>query len=40
MSQSVPEKQWAQVFEKSGGPIEYKEIPGVQMVHLRYGVLI
>lgn len=27
MSQSIPEKQWAQVFEKTGGPIEYKEIP-------------
>ncbi|KAL9099434.1 MAG: hypothetical protein Q9187_009500 [Circinaria calcarea] len=27
MSPSIPEKQWAQVFEKSGGPIDYKEIP-------------
>ena len=27
MSPSIPEKQWAQVFEKKGGPIEYKEIP-------------
>ena len=27
MSLSIPEKQWAQVFEKSGGPIDYKEIP-------------
>src|SRR5690606_25903276 len=23
----IPEKQWAQVFEKSGGPITYREIP-------------
>lgn len=27
MAPSIPEKQWAQVLEKSGGPIEYKEIP-------------
>ena len=25
--QKVPEKQWAQIFEKKGGPIEYKQIP-------------
>lgn len=24
---SIPSKQWAQVFEKKGGPVEYKEIP-------------
>ncbi|KAF1846636.1 alcohol dehydrogenase [Cucurbitaria berberidis CBS 394.84] len=24
---SVPTEQWAQIFEKSGGPIEYKKIP-------------
>jgi len=24
---NIPEKQWAQVFEKTGGPIEYKQIP-------------
>ena len=23
----IPEKQWAQIFEKKGGPIEYKQIP-------------
>nr|ADO95354.1 truncated alcohol dehydrogenase [Fusarium oxysporum f. sp. lycopersici] len=23
----IPEKQWAQVFEKTAGPIEYKQIP-------------
>ena len=29
MSQhQVPEKQWAQVIEKTGGPVEYKQIPG------------
>ncbi|KAF1955856.1 GroES-like protein [Byssothecium circinans] len=27
MSQQIPEKQWAQVFEKTGGEIKYKEIP-------------
>ena len=31
MSQSngthIPEKQWAQVIEKTGGPSVYKEIP-------------
>lgn len=27
MSPIVPEKQWAQVFETSGGPIEYKQVP-------------
>ena len=27
MSQNIPEKQWAQVIEKTGGPVEYKEIP-------------
>ena len=28
MSQNIPEKQWAQVIEKTGGPVEYKQIPG------------
>jgi len=29
MSQhQIPEKQWAQVIEKTGGPVDYKEIPG------------
>jgi len=23
----IPEKQWAQVIEKTGGPVEYKQIP-------------
>lgn len=27
MGQKIPEKQWAQVFEKSNGPIEYKQVP-------------
>ncbi|MCJ1375670.1 alcohol dehydrogenase [Loxospora ochrophaea] len=27
MSHSIPEKQWAQVIEKTGGPVEYKQIP-------------
>jgi len=28
MAPSIPEKQWAQVIEKTGGPVEYKQIPG------------
>ena len=28
MSHDIPEKQWAQVIEKTGGPVEYKQIPG------------
>lgn len=28
MSQDIPEKQWAQVIEKTGGPVDYKQIPG------------
>ena len=27
MSHDIPEKQWAQVIEKTGGPVEYKQIP-------------
>ncbi|KAI4142839.1 MAG: hypothetical protein LQ340_007206 [Diploschistes diacapsis] len=27
MAHQIPEKQWAQVIEKTGGPIAYKEIP-------------
>ena len=27
MTQDIPEKQWAQVIEKTGGPVDYKEIP-------------
>jgi len=26
-SDNIPEKQWAQVIEKTGGPAVYKEIP-------------
>ena len=28
MSGKIPDKQWAQVIEKTGGPVEYKQIPG------------
>jgi len=27
MAPQIPEKQWAQVIEKTGGPVEYKQIP-------------
>ncbi|GAM88546.1 hypothetical protein ANO11243_065790 [Dothideomycetidae sp. 11243] len=27
MSHNIPDKQWAQVIEKTGGPVEYKQIP-------------
>lgn len=27
MAPQIPEKQWAQVVEKTGGPVSYKEIP-------------
>ncbi|KAF2750376.1 GroES-like protein [Sporormia fimetaria CBS 119925] len=27
MAPEIPKEQWAQVFEKTGGPIEYKKIP-------------
>ncbi|CAD6593202.1 MAG: Alcohol dehydrogenase [Alectoria sarmentosa] len=27
MSHDIPEKQWAQVIEKTGGPVDYKQIP-------------
>lgn len=27
MAGQIPEMQWAQVFEKNNGPIEYKQIP-------------
>jgi len=42
MSQSIPKQQWAQVFEKTGGPIEYKKIPVQQpgpdevLVNIKY----
>ncbi len=29
MAPNIPEKQWAQVIEKTGGPVDYKEIPGM-----------
>ena len=27
MLSKIPEKQWAQVIEKTGGPVQYKQIP-------------
>lgn len=27
MSHQIPKEQWAQVIEKTGGPVEYKKIP-------------
>jgi len=27
MAESIPSMQWAQVFERTGGPVEYKQIP-------------
>lgn len=27
MSQNIPSEQWAQVIEKTGGPVQYKKIP-------------
>lgn len=27
MSHNIPETQWAQVIEKTGGPVQYKQIP-------------
>jgi propanol-preferring alcohol dehydrogenase len=27
MTTEIPQKQWAQVFEKCGAPINFKEIP-------------
>lgn len=27
MAPEIPEKQWAQVIGKTGGPVEYKQIP-------------
>lgn len=29
MAPNIPEKQWAMVIEKTGGPVDYKEIPGM-----------
>ena len=35
MAPNVPDKQWAMVIEKTGGPVDYKQIPGmVRMVHI------
>lgn len=28
MPHNIPDKQWAQVIEKTGGPVDYKQIPG------------
>ena len=42
MGSKIPEKQWAQVIEKVGGPVEYKEIPvqkpgpGEVLVNIKY----
>jgi len=42
MAQDIPKEQWAQIFEKTGGPIEYKKIPVQQpgpdevLVHIKY----
>lgn len=27
MAQDIPKEQWAQVIEKTGGPVDYKKIP-------------
>jgi propanol-preferring alcohol dehydrogenase len=27
MAPEIPKEQWAQIFQKTGGPIEYKKIP-------------
>src|SRR6201996_7454140 len=42
MSQSVPQEQWAQVIEKTGGPVKFKEIdvqkpgPDEVLVNVKY----
>lgn len=42
MAREIPKKQWAQVIEKTGGPIEYKEIdvatpgPDEVLVNIKY----
>lgn len=42
MAPSIPKKQWAQVIEKTGGPVQYKEIdvptPGADevLVNIKY----
>jgi len=42
MAPNIPKKQWAQVIEKSGGPVEYKEIdvgtpgPNEVLVNIKY----
>jgi len=42
MAPSIPDKQWAQVIEKTGGPIDYKEIdvqkpgPDEVLVNVKY----
>ena len=38
MAPNVPDKQWAMVIEKTGGPVDYKQIPGMaRMVHISSG---
>ncbi|KAI4103190.1 MAG: hypothetical protein L6R37_003944 [Teloschistes peruensis] len=36
MSQDIPEKQWAMVIEKTGGPADYKQIPDELLVNIKY----
>jgi alcohol dehydrogenase, propanol-preferring len=42
MAPNVPEKQWAMVIEKTGGPVEYKEIavpkpgPDEVLINIKY----
>ncbi|KAF2240155.1 GroES-like protein [Viridothelium virens] len=42
MAQDIPKEQWAQVIEKTGGPVEYKKIPVQQpgpdevLVNIKY----
>lgn len=42
MAPNLPKKQWAQVFEKTGGKIEYKQIdvptpgPDEVLVNVKY----
>jgi D-arabinose 1-dehydrogenase-like Zn-dependent alcohol dehydrogenase len=42
MAPQIPKEQWAQIFQKTGGPIEYKKIPVQQpgpdevLVNIKY----
>ena len=40
MSDSIPEKQWAQVIEKTGGPVDYKQIPGRTTCNVFMGIYL